>query len=185
MHRRHPERESIMKSLLFVGGIILMFAGPAASQAVKSVYTSLSPRNCRTLTSNPDEGGNYEGECRGVSGYKLRVIDGDLRQTIDLIAPGGEKFPLDFWNVSSAFSSVGEKAEWRIRRKIPIALIVRFNANQDPVNPEKVVSYLVVVRISAGLACITDVVPPAVSQNRDARRLADTAHTRPCKFPGG
>lgn len=167
------------------GGIIFIFTGSAAPQAIKSVYTSLSPHSCQILTSILDEAGGYESECRGVGGYKLRLIEGDLRQTIDVVVPGGEKFPLEFWNVSSAFSSVGDKAEWRMRGKIPIALIVRFNANRDPINSEKVTSYLIVIRISGGLACITEVVEPSRSQNRDARRLADTARTRPCKFPGG
>lgn len=172
-----------MKFVLVTAGLFLLFAASVNAQSIKSVYTSLTQRSCTTLESTPDEGGNYEGECRGVGGYKLRVIEGDLRQTIDVIVPGGRKFELGFWNVSSAFSYIGEKAEWRMRGKTPIALIVRFNANQDPVNTERVTSYLIVARLSGGLACITDVILPALSQNRDARRLADTARTRPCKYP--
>lgn len=173
-----------MKNPLVSAGLLFLITASVTAQPIKSVYTSLTQRACTTLAANPDEGGNYEGECRGVGGYKLRLIEGDLRQSIDVIVPGGEKFALGFWNVSSAFSYVGDKAEWRMRGKSPIALIVRFNANQDTVNTERVTSYLVVARLSGGLACITDVVLPARSQNREARRLADTARTRPCKFPG-
>ena len=75
-------------------------------------------------------------ECPGISVYKLEVTEGDLRQSINVIAASGDKWELGFpANVSSAFSSFGDKAEWRVKKtdgKItPIALITRYNAAES------------------------------------------------------
>ena len=151
----------------------------------KSIYTDLAAEKCRTIESNPDEGGSYRGECKGVGGYKLEVLEGDIRQSINVIFPSGKKAELDFWtNVSSAFSSVGEKAEWRVNNKVenaePYALIVRYNASENPEQPEKTTSYLVVTKITKDTACITDIVKPSKDQNVTARKLADEAANKPC-----
>ena len=93
---------------------------------------------------------------------------------------------MDFWStVSGGFSAVGEKAEWRVEKtatkKRPIALIVRFNVSEDPENPEKTTSYLVVSKITANETCVTDVVKPSSNANQQARMLADSAATKACK----
>lgn len=151
----------------------------------KSIYTDLAAEKCKTIESNPDEGGSYVGECAGVGGYKLEVLEGDIRQTINVIFPSGKKSELNFWtNVSSAFSSVGDKAEWRVNNKDknpePYALIVRYNASENPEQPEKTTSYLVVTKITKDAACITDIVKPSKDQNVTARKLADESANKAC-----
>ncbi len=168
---------------------VLGFALPAsAASTMDSIYTSLDTKDCKTLESHEDEGGWYKGRCAGVAGYKLDVSEGDLRQSVTIIAPGGKDFPLDLWhNVSGGFSALGQKAEWRVRKDgsktTPIALIVRFNASEDPAYPEKTTSYLVVSKISATESCITDVVKPIPNANVKARELADIASSKACKTP--
>lgn len=163
---------------------VFIFSVGALAQN-KSVYTYLNPDRCKTVESNPDEGGSYRGECTGVGGYKLEVLEGDLRQTVNVIFPSGEKSELDFWTiVSGAFSAVGERAEWRVAGKgknlKPVALIVRFNASEDLEKPEKTTSYLVVSKITKETACITDIVKPTKGQNLMAQKLADASANKPC-----
>src|SRR6185369_2361287 len=111
----------------------LSFVSIAANaQSIRSTYTSLGEKQCKTVKSNPNEGGSYVGICAGVAGYKLQIEEGDLRQNIQVIAPGGQKHSLELWNVvGSSFSTLGEKAEWRVKtqkgKSIPVALIVRYN----------------------------------------------------------
>ena len=151
----------------------------------ESIYTDLAAEKCKTIESNPDEGGSYIGECKGVGGFKLEVVEGDIRQTINVIFPNGKKSELDFWSkVSSAFSSVGEKAEWRVldggKDEKSYGLIIRYNASENSEKPEKTTSYLVVTKITKDAACITDIVKPSKDQNLTARKLADEAANKPC-----
>jgi hypothetical protein len=157
----------------------------ASAQKIDSIYTDLSDTKCKTLELNEDEGGDYIGECAGVGGYKLQVIEGDLRQSINIIQnTSGNKWELDFWSIKSGFSAVGEKAEWRVIKKgktvKPIALIVRYNVSEDAEDSSKTTSYLIVTKIDGETACVTDVVKPSKDQNAKARQLADNSAGKPC-----
>lgn len=176
------------RNFILIFAAFLIFSGIAAAQTkkIRSVYTDLAAEKCRQIELDENEGGFYQGECVGVGGYKLEVIEGDLRQTINIVAPNGEKHELNFQsNVSYAFSFLGEKAEWRVsgegKKAKPIALIVRFNASENPENPEKNTSYLIVSKITDKMACVTDVVKPAKNANVTARKLADASADKPCK----
>lgn len=176
-----------MKKLILCVLILPVFSIAAVAQAkkIESVYTSLLVKDCKTIESNPDEGGSYLGECRGTAGYKLELLEGDIRQSVNIIAPNKKKFELDLWTtVSSAFSATGDRAEWRVVRTgktiTPIALILRFNAAENTEKPEQNTSYLVVAKITKTMACVTDVVKPTANQNVKARKLADSAADKPC-----
>lgn len=163
---------------------LFIFSNAIAAQT--SVYTDLADKKCKTLESSAEEGGSYRGECKGIGGFKLEVLEGDIRQSINVIFPNGKKSELDLWsNVSSAFSSVGAKAEWRVRGKgksaKPYALIVRYNASENTEKPELTTSYLVVTKITKDSACVTDVIKPANDQNKKAQKAADESATKPCK----
>ena len=170
---------------LFIAAFLLAGVVTAAGQSNQSVYTSLGERQCRTVKSAEAGDDGYEGRCRGVAGYTLLLSEGDLRQNITVITPKGTKHSLDLWDViSGAFSSVGPKAEWRMTKRngkpLPVALIVRYNANEDPEAPTKQNSYLAVSKITATEICVTDKILPGPKANEDARRAADTAATKPC-----
>ncbi len=137
------------------------------------------------MKSTDAEGGSYEGRCPGIAGYTLLVSEGDLRQNITVVTPKGTKHSLDLWTVvSSAFSSLGPKAEWRVKKvknkTTPTAVIVRYNASEDPEKPEKTTSYLVVIKITNTEICVTDKVLPGADANIQARRLADESTSKPC-----
>lgn len=162
--------------------VLFLFAGVAAGQSNGSVYTSLDEKQCRKIKT---DAADYEGRCRGTAGYTLLVTEGDLRQNIIVVTPAGTKHSLDLWEVvSGGFSSVGPKAEWRMTRRngklTPVALIIRYNANEDPEQSQKVNSYLAVIKITSAEICVTDKISPGPEANEEARRAADTASTKPC-----
>lgn len=176
------------RNFILIFAAFLIFSNIAAAQAkkIRSVYTDLASEKCRQIELDENEGVLYRGECAGVGGYKLEVIEGDLRQTINVIAPNGEKRQLDFQtNVSYAFSFLGEKAEWRVsgegKKAKPLALIVRFNVSENPEKLEKNTSFLIVSKITDKIACITDIVKPSKNANAMARKLADASADKPCK----
>jgi hypothetical protein len=173
-------------ALLCLTGATVMDAGALepAFTANTSVYTDISGSRCRTISVNQESGASVQ-SCPGVAGYKLEVEDDDARMSITVVAPGGKKSELSYWQViTSAFSTLGNKAEWRMARvkgkTTPVALIVRVNASEDPSNPQKTTSYLAVAKITAAKTCVTDKIGPSATANEEARRAADNAATKPC-----
>ena len=67
-----------------------------------------------------------------------------------------------------------------MKGKNPVALIVRLNVS-DQGDEKPPTSYLVVSKIGATTACVTDVVKPGKDQNSLAQGLADKSSTKPCK----
>lgn len=146
----------------------------------ESVYTDLTPARCKTVETHEETGGSVQ-KCPGVGGYELLVEDDDARQSVTVVGPGRKRHPLNYWQViTNAFSSVGEKAEWRVERKagrvLPYALIVRVYANENPEKPEEKTSYLAVAKLTADEVCVTD----KVKTNEEARRAADASAGKPC-----
>lgn len=167
--------------------MLLSAVGVFAQKAkIQSVYTNMNEKSCRTLESSAEGSGSYRGECPGIGGYKLQITEGDLRQSIDVVTPQKKRFELDLTgNVSTAFSSVGAKAEWRTMRRgrtiVPMALIVRYNASENQEDAAKETSYLVVVKITKTEICVTDVLKPGAGANIKARQFADESAAKPCK----
>jgi hypothetical protein len=163
---------------------ILVCAASAPAQSNRSAYTNLGAKTCRTIKADSSEAGSYVGICTGVGGYKLQVEEGDLRQNIQVITPAGQKHSLDLWIVvGSSFSSLGEKAEWRVRtqrgKSVPVALIVRYNLS-NPEDSTKITSYLAVAKITASKICVTDKIAPGPDANVAARTAADKSADKPC-----
>ena len=152
----------------------------ANAPAAESVYTDIAPARCKTVETHEEGAGSVQ-RCAGVGGYALLVEDEDSRQSVTVVAPDGKKHPLNYWQVvTTAFSSLGEKAEWRVERKgaqvRPYALIVRVNASENPEKPEQKTSYLAVAKLTAQEVCVTD----KVKTNEEARAAADAAADRQC-----
>ena len=182
---------SIRKPFLLPASVVLtVLASWQAGQAQpnQSVYTSLDAKQCRTLKSDASEAGDYLGRCKGIDGYSLLLAEGDLRQNLTVVTPSGTKHSLELWNViSGGFSSLGPKAEWRVSTQgktvVPVALIVRFNASEDPENSKKITSYLAVTKITNSEICVTHKIGPGAQANEEARRAADDAVDKPCLKP--
>ena len=168
----------MFKSILFFS-LVFVFSAAAFAQN-KSVYTDLWADKCKTTDVDKGMPGNYSGKCAGVGGFNLEVYLDDERNSIGVVLPSKKIVGLDFWNYFGNFSALGEKAEWRMKSKTPVALIVRLNVS-DMGDEKPPTSYLIVSKISATSACVTDVVKPGKNQNAQAQRLADKASTKPCK----
>ena len=152
--------------------------------SITSVYTNTGGKGCRTI-EYLKETGDIVQSCPGIAGYKLEIADSDARMSVTVVAPGGLKSELNYWNViTHAFSSVGDKAEWRVRKVngkvVPVALIVRVNASENPEAPGKMVSYLAVAKVTPQKSCVTEKIAPSATANEEARRAADSAARKPC-----
>jgi hypothetical protein len=148
---------------------------------IRSIYTSLAETDCR-LVERDEETGATSSRCPGAAGYALMVHDYDARMTVDVVAPGRRTHRLRYSGViTSAFSSLGPRAEWRMQKGEPSALIVRVNAFENPDAPDRATSYLAVAKITVRETCVTDRIPPTTpNANEAARRAADQAASRPC-----
>lgn len=163
-------------------------AAPAGG-AIRSVYTSLAPEQCRVIRRHEETGGSVS-RCPGVAGHALLVSEDDARMSVDVVTPDGGEHPLNYWSVvTRGFSTLGPRAEWRVRgeggQARPVALIVRVNAAEDPDNPERTTSYLAVAKITPREVCVTNSIAPAADANEQARRAADASAGRPCAPEAG
>jgi hypothetical protein len=167
---------------IFISGWTLLLLASATS--IDSIYTNLSSTHCKTIKVEKETGSSVQ-KCPGVAGYSLLVEDDDARQSVTVLTPDGKPHPLNYWQViTTAFSTVGEKAEWRVERKggrvRPIALIVRVYANENPDSPNERTSYLAVAKITAEKICVTERVKGGATANEAARRAADASANKPC-----
>lgn len=152
----------------------------ADTGAISSVYTSLAEADCRVIEIDEGSEGSVS-RCPGVAGHAVKVLEGDLRQSINVLTPDGKEHELNYWStVTGGFSSVGPRAEWRMRSERPIALIVRVNASEDPEDSSRLTSYLAVAKITPGETCVTDRIGPVPDANTVARAAADRSAGRPC-----
>ena len=156
-------------------GVSILWAG-----GYESSYTSIKADRCRTIST--DEIGSRQ-ECRSFADIRVEVIDNDLRQDITLYR-GRDRYPLNFFGkISSQWSMLGEKIEWRYRkndRAHPFAMIVRFKVSEDLNRPEKMTSYLLVSKITPDTICVVGKIPPQAGQNQRAREMARRARHMKC-----
>lgn len=167
--------------------LLTLNAAWAAAQ-ITSIYTDLSGKNCKLIEMDKETGSSAR-RCPGVGGFYLLVAEDDARMSINVISPDHTEHALDYWDVvTSSFSSLGKKAEWRVvkhrEKSTPIALIVRVNAvdQEDPEYP-KAESYLAVAKISPEEICVTDKVRSGMGANEEARRAADSSAKKECIKP--
>jgi len=170
-------REFMLK--LLIVSLIAAFLSTAAFAQNKSVYTSLAADKCKTESVDEGMPGNYSGKCPGVAGYALEAYLDDERNSLGVVLPDKKVIGLDLWKHFANFSELGNSAEWRMKGKRPVALIVRLKVMDRGDKPGT--SYLIVSKLSDSAACVTDIVKPGKSQNFTAQRLADKASTKPCK----
>ncbi len=163
--------------------LLLLATATAQAAEPETLYSDITAESCKTQSIEEETGGSVQ-RCTGVAGHDLLILDDDARMSVTVVTPDGEEHPLDYWGVvTSAFSSLGDKAEWRIARTdgkpVPVALIVRVNTVEP--DTEKPRSLLAVAKITPGAICVTDVIPPGAGANEEARRAADGAAGKPCR----
>ena len=175
----------LLRSLLLtIFTLNCALAFPVSTSPIVSVYTDLSSAKCKTIKVGKETASSVQ-KCAGVAGYSLLVLDDDARQSVTVVTPDGKQHELDYWSVvTGAFSSLGEKAEWRMVNKggkmVPIALIVRVYANENPDSPNQRTSYMAVAKITPEKICVTAKIKAATNANAEARRAADASAGKPC-----
>lgn len=172
--------------LLLMCCLVLVSAVTASAQGVQSIYTNVNGKRCVTVEEDAEAAGYMVQRCPGVAGYKLRIDSQDLRQGIAIIKPDRSEHELNFGTIGGgAFSFLGNKAEWRVKRQrgriVPIALIVRFSvAQQMDDGTSKDIPHLTVTKITPQKICLVQTVPPGPNANAEARKLADSSADKPC-----
>jgi len=143
----------------------------AEENKLTSSYTSIAEKDCITLDS--DDLGSIQ-ECEPFVDIRVKVIEGDIRQSITLIRKEKE-YDLNFSStVTSAFSSLGSKIEWVHELDNPSNLkgmIVRLNANEDMENTNHLSSFLVVSKIDNNKICVIGKILAQSNQNKIARSM--------------
>ncbi len=153
-------------------------------QSIRSVYTNLD-KSCRAVEESTAASPTAIRSCPGIAGYKLLVRSDDGHADVTVVDPQGKRFYLNFGLfITPRFSVLGEKAEWRIVRRrnkaVPVALIVRVNAEEGAPDSASVTSYLAISKITNKDICVIDRIFPGPNQNEEARRAADMAVGKPC-----
>lgn len=174
------EKITFMMVSLCLMVIMSMAETQEAQLKFESSYTSIAEKDCRTLDS--DDLGSIQ-ECESFADLKVKVMEGDIRQSITL-SRGNQEYDLNFWStVTQNFSSLGSQIEWRYRvgePNAPIGIIVRLEANEDEVDMNKTTSYLVVSKITADEMCVVGKIEPKENQNEVARTMVDSSSKMPC-----
>jgi hypothetical protein len=145
------------------------------AQKRQSQYTSLDA--CVVVETAREEAGYSRAACPGVGGYRLEYVVADARDNLVVIAPDGAEESLRLPSLmGGAFSTIRPTIEWRGVREggalRPDALIVRYEAFEDPDRPERPTSYLLVISL-AGTPCLAARIAPMAGQNEEARIAAD------------
>lgn len=166
--------------ILFFSCFITLHAIENALPINTSSYTSIDQKDCITLDS--DNMGSIQ-ECESFSEIGVKVIEGDIRQSV-ILTRADHEYDLEFSStVSSAFSSLGLKIEWRhelSNQENLKGMIVRFEVSNDYENLENVTSFLVVSKITEQEICVVAKILPQKNQNQLARDILDAKSEQPC-----
>ena len=177
MNKKFTFIATLMTILLFSS---LIYAEESSNEKYTSSYTSIAEKDCITLDS--DDIGSIQ-ECESFGDIRVKVLEGDMRQSITLIRQNVE-YNLDFQSTTSTdFSTLGSKIEWRHEKGKPKNLkgiIVRFEVYDDLDDLDKVHTYLVVSKITPHAICIVGKIPPQSNQNELARAMLDSNEELPC-----
>jgi hypothetical protein len=140
-----------------------------------SGYTSLRSKDCHKLRLKDGDILLRE-QCKGFAGFKLDHLANEDIDWIELITPGGKRFKLGTqFNMPGYLAS---SVEWRLKNGQPVALIARYTLVK-PDNMKKI-STILISKVSATSACVTDVIDLSGKRGIPMRSLADSAALRPC-----
>lgn len=78
------------KNLLII--LYILILSTIVSAQNKSVYSDLTPANCKDATPPNSIGGFYFGKCKGVGGYDLEYFVNDARDTLNVVFPSKKVF---------------------------------------------------------------------------------------------
>lgn len=171
-----------MKSLLLLP---LLLSGHCLAGEISSFYSSTAAKTVAVLADSALEKDaeidHFTHLCPGYGGYELFHRSGDARSWIDVRFTGGKTSDLYQPTMQAGRGHFVFKqndiVEWRgvLEGEVftPFAIIYRVSA-QDPENPEKSNSSLIVVALNKGDAKILGTTF-GKNEDAEAKKLADTA----------
>jgi len=147
---------------------LLLALALAAAPAAASVYTPLDLDRCRVI-ERIEEGESIRWECPGHLTIPLFVSEGDGRFDVDA---GMEN---DTWETLDPFNYPGPRVEWRMRGRVPVAIIYRL-ISAAPEAPGLSVLMVESIGSAARPGCLVAMIDGrAVRANDLARLHADRA----------
>jgi hypothetical protein len=173
-------KTTILSSVMAIWvGISGAFASAPAHAARDSVYTNLEA--CQDVVEAMEEGSYVRLACPEFSGFILHLVDADARENLIVFTPDGKEHSLRLPSqMGGGFSTIRDTVEWRgpVANGVvnPDALIVRYEAYEDPSQPYTTTSYLLVISLK-DTPCLAERIAPMAGQNERAREAADLPMT--------
>ncbi|MGB8315332.1 MAG: hypothetical protein WCE69_12695, partial [Aestuariivirga sp.] len=157
----------------FVALIALCLSATAAAAGeITSAYSGLDLKKCKALELYADEGEGGIWECRGIKGFDVLYLEGDLR---GYVAFGPDaRGQCTSAQTFGAFNSPGPKIEWRMENGKPIATILRWFTDNGSGEADAKQNWLVVSKLNGKDACRTALIDTKYpNANGVAREKAD------------
>ena len=158
--------------------LLVTCLGQADAQTIGSVYTSIAPRDCRTVGKPSQLDGSATRVCPGKAGLVVLIAEDDLREVVSVgrnrqaaaNEPAAERW-------FGPFNSTEHTVEWRMVDGKPFAIIQRWHI-ADVTDPDKqgrpnTKAMLAVTRLPPRSVCHIAYVDAAA--NSDANELARKA----------
>jgi len=159
----------------FAALIVLGLTSAAAlAGEITSVYSDLDLKECKALElyNGEDNGEGGVWECKGIEGFDVLYLEGDLR---GFIAFGPEaRSQCTSAQTFGAFNSPGPRIEWRMENGKPIASILRWFTDNGSGEANAKQNWLVVTKLNGRDACRTALIDTKYPDaNTIARAKAD------------
>lgn len=144
----------------------ILLSALAAQGAPASVYTALDLDRCRVIR-RVEEGESVTHECPGHMTVPLIVSQGDGRFDIDA---GRDN---EIWESLDPFNHPGPRVEWRMRGRVPVAIIYRLIVDH-PRPDARSVLMVETIGSAARPGCLIATIDGALAgANARARAIAD------------
>ena len=166
-----------MKKLLSAA-LLIFSATYAQAETASSVYSDLDITKCKTIAEYTEDVGGIEVLCKGIKGYDVTYVEGDLRGAISFGKNG--KKQCASMQTFGAFNSVGKKIEWRMVKGKPIATILRWFTDNGEKDGKQ--NWLVVTKLGEKESCRTAIIDTKMpNANAVAQQKADAAASFNCE----
>jgi hypothetical protein len=160
---------------------VCLSATAAAAGEITSIYSDFDLKTCKALELYADEGEGGVWQCKGIAGYDVLYLEGDLR---GYVAFGPEaRSQCSSAQTFGAFNSPGPRIEWRMENGKPIATILRWFTDNGSGEANAKQNWLVVTKLNGKDACRVALIDTKYPDaNSIARAKADgQAHTFNCE----
>jgi tetratricopeptide (TPR) repeat protein len=141
------------------------------------INTSLSGEHCKPADNPYGFGARI---CQGLEGYSLLLTGDETKPEVFLIAPGGQKTQIEYWDTTdSRYQGMDPVVLWVLVNEPKKTIALNFYLRID-VGPGWNGSYDVIVKVSPGPVCIVGSVAPGSTSAGESVGIASSPENRPC-----